>query len=120
MKAAIITLGSTGPLPWVRPRGPTSPLAISRSRMMEVSAWEPQPLDEQSRGVPSATAGCQFCLLRTVPLLDIPDVLLSPGMVTPLAPSIEVTTQWAEAPERRARTVTEYCILTVRDGKNMV
>lgn len=44
MKAASMTEASTGPLPWVRPRGVALPLAMSRSRMMAVSAWEPQPL----------------------------------------------------------------------------
>jgi hypothetical protein len=55
MKAATMVAASMGPLPWVRPSGPTSPERISRSRMMAVSACEPHRLLEQSRGVPSAT-----------------------------------------------------------------
>jgi hypothetical protein len=55
MKLEIMVAASMGPLPWVRPSGPTSPERISRSRMMAVSACEPQRLVEQSRGVPSAT-----------------------------------------------------------------
>ena len=57
MNAATMVAGSMGPLPWVRPSGPTWPDRISRSRMMAVSACEPQRLLEQSRGVPSATVG---------------------------------------------------------------
>ena len=60
MKVEIAEAASTLPPPWVRPRG------VPFLRMMEVSASEPQPGVEQSRGVPS--------------------MMERPGMVTPLAP----------------------------------
>lgn len=61
MKLLIMVAGSMGPLPCVRPSGPTSPLRISRSRMMAVSACDPHRLVEQSRGVPSATGQRKGC-----------------------------------------------------------
>lgn len=76
MKTLIMAAASTGPPPWVLPRG-LPPAVMSRSRMMDVSACEPQPLEEQSRGVPST--------------MD------RPGISTPLAPVILVTVPWAEA-----------------------
>lgn len=55
MNTWILVAASMGPPPWVRPSGVALPDWISLSRMMAVSACEPQPLEEQSRGVPSAT-----------------------------------------------------------------
>lgn len=100
MKTAMLAAASIGPLPWVRPNGPHSPDSISLSRMMAVSACEPQPLDEQSRGVPSATVVREGFLGQRMPMFlgirscHIPD---RPGISTPLAPVILVTTPWAEA-----------------------
>lgn len=44
INAPTMTAALTGPLPWVRPRGVARPERISRSRIMAVSAWEPQRL----------------------------------------------------------------------------
>lgn len=86
---------------------------------MAVSACEPQPLEEQSRGVPSATVrlSCQPPLSSSHidPETGINeskeqgeyDLPVRPGISTPLAPVTLVTTPWAETEAARQATATE-------------
>jgi hypothetical protein len=57
IKRETILEASTGPVA-VRPRADALLVPISLSRIMEVSASDPQPGVGQSRGVPSATVKC--------------------------------------------------------------
>jgi hypothetical protein len=90
MKTETALAASTGPEPWVRPSGPPR-----LPRMMAVSACEPQRLEEQSRGVPSTTSESGVSEFSSQYWIDecennnLPD---RPGMSTPLAPRMRVTT----------------------------
>jgi len=79
---------------------------------MEVSFSAPQAGVAQSRGVPSAT---WEYLLVFVTYSEYKAVYLPerPGIVTPLAPVIEVMTPWADTDATRAARVHAYFILIV-------
>jgi len=84
---------STGPPPLVRPSAEAFPVPSSAVRMMDVSFSEPHAGVAQSRGVPSATD--------------------RPGMVTPLAPVMEVMTPWAVTIDNKAARGSEYFMLDI-------